>query len=127
MTVLNFTHPLTDTQQLRLEELAGRAARVVEVPTQLDNTKAFVEQVETLLAGVPLSAEGWQTEPLALVLPGHSAIAAVVLAAVHGRCGYFPAIVRLRPVAGATVPQFEVAELIPLQSVREAQRKERMP
>jgi len=48
-----------------------------------------------------------------------------LLAEVHGRTGYFPTIIRLRPVAGVTPPQFEVAELLNLQAVRDAARVRR--
>jgi hypothetical protein len=39
--------------------------------------------------------------------------------------GYFPTIIRLRPVANATPPRFEVAELINLQAVRDRAREQR--
>ena len=37
----------------------------------------------------------------------------------------FPALLRLRPVAGSAPPQFEVAEIVNLQQVREEARKKR--
>ena len=49
-------------------------------------------------------------------------IAACVLAELHGRMGYFPTIVRLRPVAGSVSREYELAELIGLQDVRDAAR-----
>jgi len=49
----------------------------------------------------------------------------VLLAELHGRMGYFPPIVRLRPVPNALPPRFEVAEIINLQAVREAARTRR--
>jgi hypothetical protein len=39
--------------------------------------------------------------------------------------GYFPATLRLRPVAETTPPQFEVAEIINLQAVRDRARQMR--
>ncbi len=39
--------------------------------------------------------------------------------------GYFPSIIRLRPVSGSVPPQFEVAEILNLHSVREKARLER--
>lgn len=61
------------------------------------------------------------------MLPSLNFIAAVLLAELHGRMGYFPTIVRLRPVADATPRRFEVAELIDLQSVRDVARIKRRP
>jgi hypothetical protein len=60
-------------------------------------------------------------------LPGHNAVAALVLAELHGRMGYFPAVLRLRPVAGTTPPQVEVAEILNLQAVRDRARLRRKP
>jgi hypothetical protein len=39
--------------------------------------------------------------------------------------GYFPACLRLRPVAGARPPRYEVAELLDLQAMRDAARGKR--
>ena len=47
------------------------------------------------------------------------------LAEGHSRIGYFPAIVRLRPLAGSLPPHFEVAEIINLQAVRDQARLRR--
>ena len=78
-----------------------------------------------MLAQAPLTSEAWQTTPLLIVLPALNFITAVLLAELHGRMGYFPPIVRLRPAAGSTPPRFEVAEIINLQAVREGARRQR--
>jgi hypothetical protein len=39
--------------------------------------------------------------------------------------GYFPPVLRLRPVAGSVPPQFEVAEILNLQAVRDRARGSR--
>jgi hypothetical protein len=39
--------------------------------------------------------------------------------------GYFPAVLRLRPVPNTTPPAFELAEILNLQSVREQARGKR--
>lgn len=41
---------------------------------------------------------------------------------LHGRMGYFPGIIRIRPVEGTIFSKFEVAELINLQQIRESAR-----
>jgi hypothetical protein len=48
-----------------------------------------------------------------------------LLAELHGRMGHFPAVLRLRPVPDSNPPQFEVAEVINLQEVRDETRKRR--
>jgi hypothetical protein len=121
--VVNFGHPLTDPQLARLGELVGHPVeRVIPVGTQFDNAHPFAEQVGGLVASAGLTAEQWQTLPLVVNLPSFAPIAAVLLADLHGRCGFFPTVVRLRPVPGSNPSQFEVAELLNLQSLRDAAR-----
>ncbi|MDX2043175.1 MAG: CRISPR-associated protein Csx15 [Acidobacteriota bacterium] len=124
MYIINFTHPLTAFQAVALEHLIGQhIKRVIEVKTQLDPAQLFSGQVHTLIESIGLTDAEWQTLPLLINLPSHNVIAALVLAELHGRMGYFPAVIRLRPVANATPPQFEVAEIINLQAVRDRARQ----
>ncbi len=126
MLVLNFSHPLTPTQLAQLEALTGATIeRVIAAPAQFDPGQPFVPQVQALLAQVPLSPQEWQTTPLVIVPPALNFITAVLLAELHGRMGYFPPIVRLRPVPESLPPRFEVAEVINLQAVREQARTQR--
>lgn len=123
MLLLNFGHPLTDAQLARIRELVGREVeRIIAVPTYLDHERPFDEQVRELLTKVPLTPEQWQTTPLIINPPSLAPITAVLLAEIHGRSGFFPTILRLRPIAGSVPPQFEVAELLNLQSIRDAAR-----
>lgn len=126
MLLLNFGHPLTDAQLARIRELAKREIeRVIDVPTHLGHDRPFDEQVRELLATVPLTPEQWQTNPLIINPPSLAPITAVLLAEMHGRSGFFPTILRLRPVARTMPPRFEVAELLNLQGVRDAARTRR--
>jgi hypothetical protein len=123
MILLNFSHPLTAEHLAQLEALAsGPMARVIDVPVQFDLDQPFTDQVTALLGDLSLSPADWQTLPFLINPPALSAIAVVLLAELHGRMGYFPTVVRLRPVTGCTPPRFEVAELVNLQAVREAAR-----
>lgn len=126
MLLLNFSHPLTESLLARIRELLGRdLERVLAILTQFDPARPFGEQVRALLTTVPLTSEQWQTTPLIINPPSLASITAVLLAELHGRCGYFPTIVRLRPVSGGIPPQFEVAELVNLQGIRDAARTRR--
>jgi hypothetical protein len=126
MLLLNFGHPLTDAHLARIRELAKREIeRVIAVPTHLDHARPFDEQVRELLATVPLTPEQWQTTPLIINPPSLAPITAALLAEIHGRSGFFPTILRLRPIAGSVPPQFEAAELLNLQSIRDAARTRR--
>ena len=124
MIIVNFSHPLTELQRLRLGELTGtpEPMRVLDVLAQFDDQAPFAEQAAQLIAAVPLSTREWQTEPILVVPPALNFIAAAVLADLHGRMGYFPSIARVRPVPDTMPRIFEVAEIVDLQSIRERAR-----
>jgi len=126
MLIVNFSHPLTPDQLAAVEQLTGQPVdRVLDVKTQFDHDRPFTDQARELVEAAGLSPDHWQSEPLLVNLPSLSPIAAVVLAELHGRCGYFPSVLRLRPVAGSTPPRFEVAETVNLQAVRDTSREAR--
>ncbi|MEZ4705640.1 MAG: CRISPR-associated protein Csx15 [Caldilineaceae bacterium] len=126
MILLNFSHPITDLQRAQITALTGaEPARVIDALPQFDDQQPFAEQVQALLAELPLTPAQWQGEPLLVVLPSLNFIAAALLAELHGRMGYFPPVVRTRPVAGSVLRQFEVAEILNLQAIRERARGER--
>jgi hypothetical protein len=128
MIVVNFGHPLTEAQRSGIEQLAAQPVeRVIAVPTQFSHDQPFAEQARALIDQIELTPTEWQIAPLLINLPSLNTIAAVVIAELHGRMGYFPAILRLRPVAGSVPPQFEVAEIINLQGIRDAARAGRHP
>lgn len=126
MIIINFSHPLDAAQISQAESLIGSSCvRVINVPTHFGQPLSFIEQAQELVASIGLSNQDWQTKPLLVNLPSFSPIAALVLAELHGRMGYFPAVLRLRSVPDTTPPQFEVAEIINLQAVRDAARQAR--
>ncbi len=126
MIVLNFSHPLTGEHLAQLEALTGRPVeRVVEIPTHLDTGRPFGPQVVDLADRAGLTSQEWQTLPLLVVPPALNFAAVLLLAELHGRMGYFPPCVRMRPVEGALPPRYEVAEVMNLQEQREAARARR--
>lgn len=126
MLIVNFSHPLVRAQLRQIEEISGqKIERVIEVNTQFDNTSSFGDQALSLVDSVDLSPEQWQAEALLVNLPGWHIVTALLLAEMHGRIGYFPAVLRLRPVSDSISPQFEVAEIINLQAVRDEARTRR--
>lgn len=63
--------------------------------------------------------------PVLLFPPTYNFAAMTLLAELHGRMGYFPAILRIRPVSESLPPRYEVAEIIKLQEVRAEARTKR--
>ena len=126
MLLLNFSHPLTDAHLAAIRALTGDGeVQVIAIPNQVDVQRPLAPQVTALADAAGLTTEAWQTAALLVSLPALNFSAALLLAELHGRMGYFPPILRLRPVADSLPPRFEVAEIINLQAVREEARKRR--
>lgn len=126
MIVVNFGHPLTAEQVTQVEALAGAAVeRVIEAPTHFDDGQPFGPQVVALVEQVGLTATEWQALPLLVNPPAYGPIVAVLLAHLHGLCGHFPTLLRLRPVSASTPVRFEVAEVVALDRLRANARAKR--
>ncbi len=126
IALLNFSHPLTQEQIAQVESLTRESFfRVEDIFTQFDNQEPFEPQLRELVRQIPLSVEEWQNEAILVNLPAYNFVAALLLAELHGRMGYFPPILRLRPIKGSLPPRYEVAEILNLQEIREEARKKR--
>lgn len=126
MILLNFAHPLTDEQRAQIEALTDQTLeRVVDIPSQIDPQEPLAPQIAALADEAGLSSAEWQTLPIVVNPPALNFSAVVLLAQVHGRCGYFPPCVRLRPMPDSLPRQFEVAEILDLQAVRDEARQQR--
>ncbi len=126
MVIVNFSHPITASQRGRIELMTSQIVeRVIDVKTQFDGSSGFAAQVSTLVDAAHLSAEEWQRLPVLVNLPSFSIIAALVLAEIHGRAGVFPAVIRIRPTDGSAPREFEVAEILDMQGIRDAARSRR--
>jgi len=126
MILLNFAHPLTEQQTRQAAQLAGQEmTEVIDLPVQFDGERPFLPQLNGLLDRLPLTAGALQTEPILVNLPSLNFIAALLLAELHGRMGYFPPVLRLRPAPGSLPPRYEVAEILNLQRVRDDARRKR--
>ncbi|MBI3960737.1 MAG: hypothetical protein HY328_18150 [Chloroflexi bacterium] len=124
MLLLNFSHPITDAQRAQIEALTGRAIeRVIQRMPQFHDSQPLGGQVRALVDGVGLTSQEWQSAALLINPPGLVPAALALLAELHGRTGYFPATVRIRPVADVIPRQFEVAEILDLQAIRDSARR----
>ena len=126
MILINFAHPLTSEHLKQIEGLTNQSVyRVIEIPADIDPQNGIHPQVVDLIEQTGLSSTEWQTYPLLINPPSLNFIAITLLAELHGRCGYFPAHLRMRPVEGSVPIEYEAAEILNLQVVREAARKAR--
>jgi hypothetical protein len=126
LILLNFAHPLTPDHLQQIEGLSARKiARVVDFAAKIDPLQPLGPQDVALADRAGLSPAEWQTLPLLINPPALNFIAVALLAELHGRCGYFPAHLRMRPVQGSLPPRFEAAEILELQALREEARKRR--
>jgi len=124
--LINFAHPLTADDITAIGALAKQPlTEIRNINAQLDPQGDITVQVEAILDGIGLSPQEWQNMPIIINLPSLNYSAAVMLAMLHGRMGYFPAILRMRPEPEALPPRFVVAEIINLQTVRERARRKR--
>jgi len=129
MTLDNFSHPLSDDQIAQLQALlvqvllGAPVERVVEVHSQIEPNQPLAPQVTTIVDRAGLTLEEWQNAPIIVIPPLLNLSAVLLIAEPHGRMGYFPACVRLRPVNGAIPIRFEVAEVLNLQLQRDAARR----
>lgn len=123
---INLSHPLTAEHQQQIEQLTGQPIdRLIERMAQFDTTKPFAGQATALVDSLGVVPAEWQQASLVLNLPSLNFGAATILAELHGRCGYFPPIIRTRPVEGSLPPRYEVAEIVNLQALRDAARTKR--
>jgi hypothetical protein len=126
MILINFSHPLTESQREQLESLTGTSiTRLIELMPHFDEQAPFVPQLAALLDQIDLTSAQWQGEPILVVLPSLNFIAALLLAELHGRMGYFPPVVRTRPVVDSLPRRYEIAEILDLQLVRDQARQKR--
>ena len=131
MLILNFAHPLTDEHLARIEELTGqKVERVVVINSQIAPQQPLAPQVAGMADAAGLTPEEWQTAPILVNPPALNFSAVTLLAELHGRMGYFPPCIRMRPVVDeqgnrVVPPRFEVAEILNLQGIRDEARTRR--
>ena len=133
MLLLNFAHPLTDEHLAQIERLTGQKVdRVMVIDSQVDTQQPLAPQIASLADAAGLTPEEWQTLPILINPPALNFSAVLLVAELHGRMGYFPPCIRMRPVVGpdgqrVVPPRFEVAEILNLQALRDEARHRRAP
>lgn len=125
MILLNFAHPITEEQQAQIEAMAQMTInRVIPIKTQLADGD-IAPQMTSLVESIDLSSAEWQSLPILLVPPGLTPAASCLIADLHGRMGYFPSIVAIRPKPDSSMPLYDATEIINLQALRDRAREQR--
>lgn len=128
MNLLNFSHPLNTSQREQLTHLVGQPiSELRDIAVQLDTEQPFAPQIIAMVDQLAIEATRWQSEPWLIILPSLNFAAAILLAELHARMGHFPTIIRVKPVQQNFTTQYELAEIINLEQVRQEARKKRLP
>jgi hypothetical protein len=127
MIVLNFSHPFSREQKTQIKDhvSSNESIEYHHIEVSLDNAQPFAKQIEALVDSIDLTTDDWQTLPILINPPAYNFAALTLLAELHGRMGYFPTIIRLKPVDESIPTRYEIAEVINLQQVRDKSRASR--
>jgi hypothetical protein len=126
MIIINFAHPLTDAQLQEIQALVEvKITTVLEISNQINPEAPLAPQIEKMLDKTGFNPQEWQTNTLLINLPSLNYSAAAVLAQLHGRMGYFPPVLRLRPLTKEIPLRYAVTEILNLQAMREQAREKR--
>jgi len=124
MIVINFSHPFSAEQLAQIEDVLGAPPeQIITVPVQLNlagTDDELLGQIAQLLEQVNLTPLQWYQEDIVINLPRHNLVTALVLARLHGLMGYWPPVLRMRPVPGTQPPRLEVVGCLDLAAVRAA-------
>lgn len=123
--LLNYSHPLTADQEAQLGTMLAAPLEVRNLATHVDRTRPLAEVAGELADRAELSNTAWQTTPFVLNPPALAPVALALIAELHGRCGSFPTLIHVRPVADSLPTRYEIAELLNLQTVRDTARMRR--
>lgn len=126
--VMNFSgHPVLPGQKIAIEGFMHWASSDVinVVLGNIPEDHTFSASITQAIERTGLSPMEWQSTPLVVIPAGYSAIWSVVLTDLHGRLGYFPDVVRLRPAPSGSAEKFEVAEIMNLATIRHISRQKR--
>ncbi|NLJ57147.1 MAG: hypothetical protein GX334_08940 [Firmicutes bacterium] len=126
MKIINFAHPLTEEQLQKIQTLTKtKITAVLDINSQISTEKPFAPQIEKILDSTGLTSQEWQTNTLLINLPSLNYSAAAILAQLHGRMGYFPPVLRLRPLTEEIPLRYALTEILNLQAMREHARTRR--
>jgi len=120
MILINFGAPFKPLQISQAEAfLHEPITRVVDLRFDVDFDQEMLQQFKKTMGRLKLSHADLTAEPVVVNLPQDNFLAAMALAELHARMGYFPPIIRTRLRASGILPYYEVAEVIDLQAIED--------
>jgi len=120
MILNNFGAPFKPLQISQAEAfLHEPITRVVDLRFDVDFDQEMLQQFKKTMGRLKLSHADLTAEPVVVNLPQDNFLAAMALAELHARMGYFPPIIRTRLRASGILPYYEVAEVIDLQAIED--------
>jgi hypothetical protein len=123
--ILNYSHPLTDEQKEQIRAIVPGEHEIRVIAHHADRQRPMEEIAIELVEAAKLTSDQWQTQPLIINPPALAPLALTLIAEIHGRSGYFPPVLNIRPIEGALPPRYEVAEILNLQAIRDTARNRR--
>jgi hypothetical protein len=117
--VLNFSHPITEKQELAIAQEVRDTVDIIDVKVQIDFNRSLQEQAYEILEPFvyTLVNERFIVRP-----PAFDAASLSIMAVIHGVSGHFPRIVTMKRENG----EFGVWDIVDLQTLREEARTARM-
>jgi hypothetical protein len=126
--IINFTHPITESQMVQISNKTGiyisDVIQPVKIPIHFNENISFEEQARSVIDELGITEEEWQELPILINVPGFASITAALIAEIHGRMGHFPKIIRLKR-ASSDANRYEFEEIIQLQRIRDNARARR--
>jgi len=120
MILINFANAFNAYQVRELEILAGESlGRTFRFRIVTESDMPIARQLLRLMEKLSLTPEEIAQEIFVVNLPNHNVHAALVVAALYKRLGFFPRVVRTRPSMYSIPPRTEVVELLDLQEVNQ--------
>ena len=124
--IFNFSHALTGDQITQIQSQVKDQINEIIIPIHFNQDKSFLQQVGKQIDYKMIVKYARRQNGLLIIPPALGVITCLLLAKLHGLLGYFPSIVRLRPVDQGLFQDYQVAEIINLQTLRDQSRKKRI-
>jgi hypothetical protein len=117
--VLNFSHPITEKQELEIAQEVRDKVDIIDIKVQIDFNRSLQEQAYEIVEPFvyTLVNERFIVRP-----PAFDAATLSIMAVIHGIAGHFPRIVTFKREEGG----FAVWGIVDLQTLREEARTARI-